>query len=136
MKAKSTLINTDSTLNTEKDDLERHEVVLQAFKQSFSGYDYPFKSSDDILNGIDEGQRSMYFEQAKTLIENPVLLQEIENWKKTLYAKLALTSMSDVERTAYRATLISIKDDFEKRLYSLANRVKRVEIKTNSDILD
>lgn len=136
MKAKSILINTDSTLNTEKDDLERHEVVLQAFKQSFSGYDYPFKSSDDILNGIDEGQRSMYFEQAKTLIENPVLLQEIENWKKTLYAKLALTSMSDVERTAYRATLISIKDDFEKRLYSLANRVKRVEIKTNSDILD
>lgn len=135
MKVKSTIIATDSTPEIKKEDEELEIIALQAFKAAFSGYAYPFKSSDDILQTKDDGYRAMYYEKAKSLTENEVLLQEIENWKKTLYAKLALTSMTDMERTAYRATLISIKDDFEKRLRSLADRVKSLEIKSIPDQL-
>lgn len=115
-----------------KKDLD--SIALEAFKDVFSGYAYPFKSSDEILRSKDDGHRAFYYEKAKSLTENDVLQQEIQEWKRNLYAKLALQSMTDVERTAYRATLIAIVD-FEKRFTSLAALVHKLPLKRTVDNL-
>jgi hypothetical protein len=99
-------------------------TVLKAFYALYSGYEYPFASSDEILAKKDEGGRRFYFEQAKSLVESATLRQELTEWKRTLYAKLALVSMNDMERNGYRMTLLSIRD-FEKRLQSLAQRADK-----------
>ena len=110
------------------------ETALKAFYEVFNGYSYPFKSSDDILASKDEGHRAMYYEGAKKLCEDDVLKQEITEMKRNIYARLALQSMTDTERTAYRATLIAIVD-FEKRLQSLAAMVKQLPMRRAVDML-
>lgn len=110
------------------------ETALKAFYEVYGAYQYPFSSADKILASKDDGYRAMYYEGAKKLVEDEVLNQELTELKRNLYAKLALQSMTDVERTAYRTTLIALVD-FEKRLQSLAAMVKQIPLKRAVDML-
>ena len=115
-------------------DKTHDSVALEAFHELFSAYQYPFKSSDQLLEAQDTGARALYYERAKALTENEVLRQEITELKRGVYAQLALQSVTDVERTAYRSTLIAIVS-FEKRLVALADRVKSLPFKRVVDEL-
>ena len=110
------------------------ETALKAFYEVYGGYKHPFVSADQILASKDDGYRAMYYEGAKKLVEDEVLKQELMELKRSFYAKLALQSMTDTDRTAYRATLICI-NDFEKRLQSLAAMVKQIPLRRAVDSL-
>lgn len=110
------------------------ETALKAFQEVFTAFEYPFQSADMLLEKMDSGARAMYFERAKTLSEDSVLQTELIEWKRTFYAKLALQSINETERTAYRTVLIGILL-FEKRLLSLAARVKQLELRKIADDL-
>lgn len=105
----------------------QQDAALNAFRELFSAFRYPFASSDAKLDVMESGERAMYYEKSKGLIENDVWKQEIEEWKRHFYETLALSSINDMERTAYHVVLIAIKY-FEKRLTTLATRVKQVQI--------
>ena len=110
-------------------------LIIQSLKETYAGYKQPFKSSDEILATKDSGYKEMYFEKAAALCSNDVLLQEIEEWKRTLIEQLAMEAIDETARAAYRLTLISIKENFEKRLISLARRVKSLPVKRLVDSL-
>lgn len=114
--------------------MELENIALKAFQEAFTGYQYPFESSDRILESKDTGARAYYYEKAQTLVNDEVLKQELTEFKRSLYAKLALQSMTDIERTAYRVTLLAV-NNFEKRLQALADRVKSLPMKPVADSL-
>lgn len=103
-----------------------HEKVNKEFEESFKAYEHPFQSSDEILNKKEKADRQHYMELAKLLEENPVFQQELTEWKRCFYNELALRSMTDIERTALRQTLIAIQA-FEKRIHSLSMRGSTIQ---------
>ena len=113
---------------------ELESITLKAFQEAYAAYKYPFASSDKLLEAKDSGYRAMYYEKAAALCTDEVLQQEIEEMRRTIYAHLALQSMTDVERTSYRATLIALVG-FTKRLQALGERVKTLPMKRIVDSL-
>lgn len=99
-----------------------HENARQEFLAGFAVYIHPFKSSDMILAERTREERLAYYERAQFLASHDVFRQELTEWKRKFYNELALQSLTDVERTALRKTLIAIQD-FEKRIASLASFV-------------
>lgn len=96
-----------------------HESVRVIFESAFAAYEHPFVSSDMLLAKKTREERLMYYEKAQFLATHEVFRQEITEWKRKFYNELALQSLTDVERTALRKTLIAIQD-FEKRIAALS----------------
>ena len=113
---------------------QAQKIILDAFYALFSGYAYSFDSSDSLIEKMGEGQRKEYYLQAKVLLENQVLRQEIKEWKRQLYAHLALKAMGDMECSAYRTTLLAV-NKFEKRLNRLANSHTQAPLRNFADKL-
>lgn len=96
-----------------------NESVRQEFQDAFAAYKHPFISSDMLLAEKTREERLAYYERAQFLATHDVFRQELTEWKRKFYNELALQTITDVERTALRKTLIAIQD-FEKRIVSLA----------------
>lgn len=101
-------------------------TALEAFREEYKGYSHPFERADVILAKMDAGQRTMYFEAIKFIVNSEPFKTEIREWKRGLVETLAMEAKAD-EREAYRATLLAIKQ-FEERLVSLAGRLNATTV--------
>lgn len=102
------------------------DSALQAFKEVFRGYDQPFETADGKLAMMTKEERSMYYHRVADLCTNETLKAELREGKRKLMNHLAFEANSEIERAAYRATLLWITS-FEQRLMSLKQQGERHE---------
>ena len=100
-------------------------VIQEQFAKEFALYEFPFEKADDKILKMDEGERKEYFRQAKEdVLESKVWSIEIQELIRVFYQELAIKTTTEVEREAYRLTLIALQK-LNARMVGLAQRNKK-----------
>ena len=100
-------------------------LVDNSFEETFGAYEFPFDRADTKIKLMPKETRREYYRQAKELIEmSKPFKMELQECIRTFYQELAIKTVTEEERHAYRLTLKFIQD-FENRFIYLAGMYRQ-----------
>ena len=102
------------------------------FEETFAAYQFPFDKADAMINNKDNSERNVYYQKARDIIENSTFKSEYQEIIRKFYQELAIKTVTDEERQAYRLTLKFMKD-LEERFLMLASLYKQEPTNTNNN---
>lgn len=100
--------------------------IRRLFERRFRKFSYVFTTSDIEISNLTPPSRFRYFGEAKTMLDGKLWKNEIQGMIKTMIDRLALKTLSETERTAYRLA-ISMLDELNERVIFLASKSLEVE---------
>lgn len=102
------------------------ESVNEKWRLTVPAFEAPFINANEYLNSLSEERLYQYLNAVDNFVKSDACDVEFDNISLYFEKELALRSQNDVERAAYRATLIFIRD-FKKRLIGLSQRLDQIE---------
>jgi len=103
-------------------------VIDKIFQRYFKTFEYPFDRSDKLISQMKAPERKEYFRQAKDVLENRAIKQEIQEVVRQYYQELAIKTQNPVEQMAYRLALKALQD-LNGRFLQLSNTYMELQPK-------
>lgn len=102
--------------------LTDNELIRLEFNRRFAFQDLPTEPLNLVLDQETAGQRQVHYRRVAEFFVDPVIVREIQDWKRRLMRQLALGTvnvegnireMTDLEKQGWRQALIEIEREVE-----------------------
>lgn len=100
-------------------------TINYLFKTYFKRYYYPFESADEKFLKLTKDEKIVYLMGISHFVDSKAYEAEFQEMVRTFYRDLATQANDEVLQSAYRLTLIFIRD-LQNRLKERADKFKQI----------
>lgn len=101
----------------------KKETIDEKFKEAFKTFEYPMKTSNDLIQGLTESEQQEYFKEARRIRDSRVIIQELNEVCRSFYLLLATDLEEPMDRALHKGALL-FATKFRTRLNILASQYR------------